>query len=171
MSLRELLPPLPLCPRLPCGHPCCLLARSDDGCNFGCDDGCDSSCNTCPSCNSVFGTGHVGQIVRCNSGGTPDDNRWNWCTKCVQPCGTNQYLSKKCSFRAWREYNPHLLNQKWTSDSGACSTCSNIECGNGKHRQGACNSRAAGCNSVATSALGRAPSCLALEAQLAPRSA
>ena len=57
------------------------------------------------------------------------------------------------------------------NEAGACTTCSNIKCNAGNRRRGSCTSRAAGCNSVAASALGRAPSCLALEAQLAPRSA
>ena len=69
----------------------------------------------------------------------------------------------------WRVY----CNSVWTNsgvtideknEAGACTTCSNIECNAGKHREGSCTRRAAGCNSVAASALGQAPSCLALEA-------
>ena len=64
-------------------------------------------------------------------------------------------------------------NHVWTNqgltivekdEAGVCTTCSNIKCHAGRHRGGSCTSRAACYNSVAASALGRAPSCLALEA-------
>ena len=68
----------------------------------------------------------------------------------------------------WRVYCNPWMNQDLTivenDEAGVCTPCSNIECHAGRHREGACTSRAAGYNSVAASALGRAPSCLALEA-------
>ena len=143
-------------------HSCCLLARSDHGCWGGCDSSCDSSCNSCPSCNSLYEdiwtqesrTGprphYVGLHLRCYKNGRTDDARWNWCTPCVQPCGSDQYLSRRCSHRSWKDKtNTYLLGQRWESDAGRCSTCSNIKCSDGKRRVGSCTRRAAGCNCAA----------------------